>query len=139
MYCDPGQVVFIQSDQADKNCPSTLILASSRSYLLGYIRGDMKSVYPELALCGSKNECVRTDTVFSSISEVCTMGMTLLKSFQTQKQYKECIFPRDPKCKKQVLVKILPKININDIYSLKYQRKFLKSFIFKHKKFTFWR
>ena len=25
----------------------------------------MESIYPELALCGRKNECARTDTVFS--------------------------------------------------------------------------
>ena len=30
----------------------------------------MESIYPELALCGSKNECARTETVFSPISEV---------------------------------------------------------------------
>ena len=30
----------------------------------------MKSIYPELALCGSKNECPRTETVFFPISEV---------------------------------------------------------------------
>ena len=30
----------------------------------------MENVYPELALCGSKNECARTDTVFFRISEV---------------------------------------------------------------------
>ena len=32
-------------------------------------QGDMESIYPELALCGSKNECARTDTVFFTISE----------------------------------------------------------------------
>ena len=30
----------------------------------------MESIYPELALCGSQNECARTDTVFFPISEV---------------------------------------------------------------------
>ena len=30
----------------------------------------MESLYPELALCGTKNKCARTDTVFSPISEV---------------------------------------------------------------------
>ena len=30
----------------------------------------MESVYPELALCGSTNECARTDPVFFCISEV---------------------------------------------------------------------
>ena len=29
----------------------------------------MESIYPKLALCGSKNECARTDTVFFPISE----------------------------------------------------------------------
>ena len=37
----------------------------------------MESVYTDLALCGSKNECARTDTVFSPISQVCTRGLTL--------------------------------------------------------------
>ena len=30
----------------------------------------MESIYPELALSGSKNYCARTDTVFFLISEV---------------------------------------------------------------------
>ena len=30
----------------------------------------MESRYTKLALCGSKNECARTDTVFFPISEV---------------------------------------------------------------------
>ena len=38
----------------------------------------MESIYPELALCGSKNECARTDTVFFPISQVCTRGVTLI-------------------------------------------------------------
>ena len=31
----------------------------------------MESIYTDLALYGSKNECARTDTVFLPISEVC--------------------------------------------------------------------
>ena len=34
------------------------------------VRGDMRSIYPELALCGSKNEFVRTDIVLLHLSEV---------------------------------------------------------------------
>ena len=30
----------------------------------------MESIYPKLALCGRKNECARTDTVFFPISKV---------------------------------------------------------------------
>ena len=30
----------------------------------------MESIYPKLALCGGKNECARTDTVFFRLSEV---------------------------------------------------------------------
>ena len=41
----------------------------------------MESIYPELALCGSKNECARTDTVFFPISEV-SDGTVSLKTFQ---------------------------------------------------------
>ena len=37
----------------------------------------MESMYSELALYGSKNECARTDSVFFSISEVCD-GMVSL-------------------------------------------------------------
>ena len=40
----------------------------------------MESIYTELALYGSKNECARTDTVFAPISEVCH-GTVSLKSF----------------------------------------------------------
>ena len=77
MFCSSGEVVFIHSDQVDKTCPSTLIVSYSEGLLLGCIRGDIKSIYPELALDGSKNECTRTDTVFFSLSQVCTRWVTL--------------------------------------------------------------
>ena len=38
----------------------------------------MESIYIELALYGSKNECARTDTVFLPISEVCDDMVSLL-------------------------------------------------------------
>ena len=38
----------------------------------------MESIYTELALYGSKNECARTDTVFLPISEVCNGTVSLL-------------------------------------------------------------
>ena len=37
----------------------------------------MESIYTELALYGSKNECARTDNVYFPISEVCD-GMVSL-------------------------------------------------------------
>ena len=37
----------------------------------------MESIYPVLALCGRKNYCARTDTVFFPISEV-SKGMVSL-------------------------------------------------------------
>ena len=37
----------------------------------------MESIYTELALYGSKNECARTDTVFLPISEVCDGKVSL--------------------------------------------------------------
>ena len=37
----------------------------------------MESIYPELALYGSKNERARTDTVFLPISEVCDGTVSL--------------------------------------------------------------
>ena len=78
MFCPPGQVVFIHSDHSNKTCPSTLILASSQSYFLGYIRVDMESIYPEFALYGDTNERARTDTVFFPISQVCPRGVSLI-------------------------------------------------------------
>ena len=45
----------------------------------------MESIYTELALYGSKNECARTETVFLLISEVCdgTVSLTGLQGFLT--------------------------------------------------------
>ena len=37
----------------------------------------MESIYIDLALYGSKNECVRTGTVFLPISEVCNGTVSL--------------------------------------------------------------
>ena len=65
MFCSTGEVVFIHSDKVEKTCPTALILASSQS------------IYPELALSGSKNECARTAIVFFPISQVCSRGATL--------------------------------------------------------------
>ena len=88
MFCFTGEVVFIHSDQVDKTCPSTFILAPSQGYLLWYIRGDIKSIYTKLALYGSKNECARNDTVFFPISQVCTRGVTLaIKNYASFARY----------------------------------------------------
>ena len=38
----------------------------------------MESIYPKLALCGRKNECGRTDTVFFPISEVSEGTVSLM-------------------------------------------------------------
>ena len=40
----------------------------------------MASIYAELALYGSQNECARTETVFSPISEVCDGTVSLMIS-----------------------------------------------------------
>ena len=45
----------------------------------------MESIYPELALCGSKNECARTNTVFFPISGV-SDGTVSLKENSFLKQ-----------------------------------------------------
>ena len=37
----------------------------------------MESIYPKLALCGRKNECARTDTVFFHIYEVSKVTVSL--------------------------------------------------------------
>ena len=44
----------------------------------------MESIYTKLALYGSKNECARTGTVFSHISEVCYGTVSLTKLFLEQ-------------------------------------------------------
>ena len=41
----------------------------------------MESLRPEFALYGSKNKCARTDTALFPISQICTRGVTLHKSF----------------------------------------------------------
>ena len=38
----------------------------------------MESIHTKLALYGSKNECARTDNVFSPISEVCIGKVSLV-------------------------------------------------------------
>ena len=40
----------------------------------------MESVYPKLALCGSKHECARTDTVFFCICEASNGTFSLSKA-----------------------------------------------------------
>ena len=77
MFCSTGEVVFIHSEKVDKTCPSALIFVSSQG-TSGYIRGYIKSTYPELALSSSKNLCARTDIVFFPISQVCARGATLI-------------------------------------------------------------
>ena len=49
----------------------------------------MKSIYPELALCGSQKECARTDTVFLYLSQVSEGTVCLLKL--TDKLIKETV------------------------------------------------
>ena len=43
-----------------------------------YMRVDMKSIYSEFALSGSKNKSSMTDTSFFPLSKVSTRGVTLL-------------------------------------------------------------
>ena len=40
----------------------------------------MESIYTNLALYGSKNECAKTDTVFLLISEVCNGTVIVVKT-----------------------------------------------------------
>ena len=49
----------------------------------------MESIYSELALSGSKNECARTDTVFFPISEVSDGTVSL--SMPTPELYRGCL------------------------------------------------
>ena len=51
----------------------------------------MESIYPELALCGSKNECARTNLVFLHLSEDSEGTVSLSKSCQTGRNLtREC-------------------------------------------------
>ena len=54
----------------------------------------MESIYPELALCGRKNECARTDTVFFSISEVSEGTVSLLAQKGTKNAILSHIWPK---------------------------------------------
>ena len=47
----------------------------------------MESIYANLALSGSTNECARTDTVFFPISQVYTRGVTLVLLVQKLQQF----------------------------------------------------
>ena len=53
----------------------------------------MESIYTELALYGSKNECARTDNVFFLISEVgegtVSLSCKILKSFHNTNSVKK--------------------------------------------------
>ena len=50
-----------------------------------HIRADLYStsgeliIYPELALCGAKIECARTDNAFFPISEVCNGTVSIMQ------------------------------------------------------------
>ena len=46
----------------------------------------MESIYSELALYGSKNECVKTYNVFSLISEVCDGTVSLTSNWKKGKR-----------------------------------------------------
>ena len=88
MFCPLDLNQLRQPVQWDKICCSILILPSSQSKLLEYIKWDMDSLSLEFALYGSKNKCARTDTVFFPISQVCTRGVTLTK---LEKTVAECV------------------------------------------------
>ena len=48
----------------------------------------MESVFTELALFGSKNECARTDIVFLPLSEVCDGKVSLNESISDKAVYR---------------------------------------------------
>ena len=75
-----------------KKCPSTLIWASYQSSLVQYLRGDLQSIYTELAVYGSKNEDATTDNAFSPISEICngTVSLTILANRNNIHEMKLC-------------------------------------------------
>ena len=65
------------------------------------------SIYPELALYISKNECARTDTVLFSISQVCTRGVTLMKKTKIKQEAKnqQTKIKKETKTKKETNIK----------------------------------
>ena len=72
--------------QIKQICSSTLSWSLYPSYLLNYIRMYIESIHSKLALCGIKNVCARTDTVFFLISEV-SKGTVSLKTFTDKKHW----------------------------------------------------
>ena len=70
-----GEVIFINSDQVDKTCPGTHILALSPSLLLEFSRWDVESV-PKKPFMAAKI-MYKTDTVFFLISDFYTWGWLL--------------------------------------------------------------
>ena len=79
----------------------------------------MESVYTDLALCGSKNECARTDTVFSPISQVCIRGVTL----GLQCRPATCYFSISAWCSLAIYGQILSNNVARVIYKIKKKRK----------------
>ena len=57
-------------------------LISELTFTVSQAGVDMESIYTELALYGSKNECAKTDNVFFPISEVCDGTVSLIKRIQ---------------------------------------------------------
>ena len=55
----------------------------------------MESIYTELALYGSKNECARTDNVFSPTSEVCDGTVTLI-TIQLPEMFQQTVSIKRP-------------------------------------------
>ena len=54
----------------------------------------MESIYTELALYGSKNECARTENIFFSISEICD-GMVSLTTQRLLIIYSDIILQKN--------------------------------------------
>ena len=57
-------------------------------------QGCVENIYLELALCGSKNLCARTDTVFPRISEVSegTVSLVCIPFVEEMKKNKEKLY-----------------------------------------------
>jgi hypothetical protein len=73
----------------------------------------MDSIYPELALYGSKNECARTATVFFPVSQVCARGVTLTEITKIPKLLKYLKLqklPNLPKLQKLTKISKIPKL-----------------------------
>ena len=77
--CGMSCLIHLIRTNEDDHSSCTKYALTHLSFIsdLEHFGGIMASMYTELVLYGSKNECARTDTVFLPISEVCNSKVSL--------------------------------------------------------------